>query len=147
MVKLATRALVYVHVPTKTPLFFDSDGRNHLFPTVYALWRVREIIAAAAAAAATTAAAAPESGSSPDHAAASGMVGAGGSGGGAYCCPPLVVHPPVSKFVLNGADVMLPGVYTAYIPRETATVVCRDCRGGKMQLKPRMVENRRLSCA
>ena len=43
MVKLASRALVYFHVPTKTPLFFDSDGRNNLFPTVYALWRVRKL--------------------------------------------------------------------------------------------------------
>ncbi|CAN0141699.1 unnamed protein product, partial [Ectocarpus sp. 4 AP-2014] len=67
VVKLATRALVYFHVPTKTPLFFDSDGRNNLFPTVYALWR-------------------------PGR-----------------CCPLLLVHPPVSKFLLNGADVMLPG--------------------------------------
>ncbi|CAM9878045.1 unnamed protein product, partial [Ectocarpus sp. 8 AP-2014] len=43
VVKLATRALVYFHVPTKTPLFFDSDGRNNLFPTVYALWRVGQL--------------------------------------------------------------------------------------------------------
>lgn len=92
MVKLATRALVYLHVPTKTPLFFDSDGRNNLFPTVYALWRVRQLASAVESEASSSSAA----------------VGAPATGGGC-CCPPLVVHPPVSKFVLNGADVMLPG--------------------------------------
>lgn len=74
IVKLASRALVYVHVPSKTPMFFDTDGRNNLFPTVYALWRVQSAAA-----------------------------------GDETCCLPLVVHPPVSKFILNGADVMLPG--------------------------------------
>lgn len=81
VVKLASRTLVYLHVPSKTPLFFDVDGRNKLFPTVYALWRVRQLSAEADAQ----------------------------SGSFSLCCPTLVVHPPVSKFVLNGADVMLPG--------------------------------------
>ena len=98
VVKLATRALVYIHVPTKTPLFFDSDGRNNIFPTVYALWRVRELSLASSESEAS-------SGADGGSAAAVG----GGGGGGGLCCPPLVVHPPVSKFVLNGADVMLPG--------------------------------------
>ncbi|CAM9727238.1 unnamed protein product, partial [Choristocarpus tenellus] len=77
LVKLANRALVYVHVPSKTPYFFDADGRGNLFPTVYALWATRR----------------------KDR--ESGMGG---------CCPSLLVHAPVSKFVLNGADIMLPGV-------------------------------------
>lgn len=94
MVKLATRALVYFHVPSKTPLFFDSDGRGNLFPTVYAMWRVRQQLEARLASAAT---------------AAPGGRGGEGEEGGGYCCPLLVVHPPVSKFLLNGADVMLPG--------------------------------------
>lgn len=98
VVKLATRALVYFHVPTKTPLFFDSDGRNNLYPTVYALWRVRKITAA--------------SGATPTAGAAEGVAGVGERGAG--CCPTLVVHPPVSKFLLNGADVMLPGTLLSY---------------------------------
>ncbi|CAM9725777.1 unnamed protein product, partial [Discosporangium mesarthrocarpum] len=73
VVKLASKALVYIHVPTKTPLFFDADGRGNIYPTVYALWATA------------------------------------GTGSSA-CCPSLVVHAPVSKFVLNGADIMLPGV-------------------------------------
>ncbi|CAN0182358.1 unnamed protein product, partial [Hapterophycus canaliculatus] len=100
VVKLATRALVYFHVPSKTPLFFDSDGRNNLFPTVYALWRVRQIVPTSEAG---TSAPAPMS------AGGGGGDGGTGEGGRGCCCPPLVVHPPVSKFVLNGADVMLPG--------------------------------------
>lgn len=101
VVKLATRALVYFHVPTKTPLFFDSDGRNNIFPTVYALWRVRKLWLESGASAAETA---PTS-----DATAVAAAGGGSAGGGGCCCPLLVVHPPVSKFLLNGADVMLPG--------------------------------------
>lgn len=112
MVKLATRALVYFHVPTKTPLFFDSDGRNNLFPTVYALWRVRQIVPT------TEAGTSAPAGGGEGGAGGGGVCGGGGGvaggsraaiGGRGCCCPPLVVHPPVSKFVLNGADVMLPG--------------------------------------
>ena len=106
MVKLATRALVYLHVPSKTPLFFDSDGRNKLFPTVYALWRVRRILAAGGE---VTTAAAVE-----------------GSARSAACCgacPTLVVHPPVSKFVLNGADVMLPGARVLLAQKSTGRAV------------------------
>lgn len=89
VVKLATRALVYFHVPSKTPMFFDSDGRNNLFPTVYAMWRLQANATAASGA----------------------TVEPADAGAGGACCPPLVVHPPVSKFVLNGADIMLPGGY------------------------------------
>ncbi|CAM9378933.1 unnamed protein product [Ectocarpus sp. 6 AP-2014] len=105
VVKLATRALVYFHVPTKTPLFFDSDGRNNLFPTVYALWRVGQLASTTPGAAA---------------AAAGGGAAATAAGNEAgRCCPPLVVHPPVSKFLLNGADVMLPA---GVVVRDLASV-------------------------
>lgn len=127
MVKLATRALVYIHVPTKTPLFFDSDGRSNLFPTVYALWRVRQLslsLASAESEASSEAAGASTTAAGP---------GGGGGGGGGVCCPPLVVHPPVSKFVLNGADVMLPGEEGHRVPG------CDSLGSGAAQL--------RLSCA
>lgn len=101
VVKLASRTLVYLHVPSKTPLFFDVDGRNKLFPTVYALWRVRQISA--------------ESGTMVAAAKTSAQ-----SGPCSLCCPTLVVHPPVSKFVLNGADVMLPGTRTCSWNRKSS---------------------------
>lgn len=114
VVKLATRALVYFHVPSKSPMFFDADGRGNLFPTVYAMWLVRQQLEARLAA--------PEA-AAPGG--AGGEAGQGGGGGGRYCCPPLVVHPPVSKFLLNGADVMLPGTKTSVDAAKNGFTKCK----------------------
>lgn len=56
---------------TKEPVLFDVSGKGDFCLTVYALWRVADLL------------------------------------------PKLVVHAPVSEFVLRGADVMLPGVVFA----------------------------------
>lgn len=66
--KLASRTIVYS--VDDVPFFFDKEGRNNLYPTVFTLWRFPEAMRT------------------------------------------YVVHAPVSEFVLNGADLMLPGLAT-----------------------------------
>lgn len=65
--KLSNRTLVYC-VDT-IPYFFDLNGRCDYYPTVFALWKLPDIL------------------------------------------PQIVIHSPVSVFVLRGADLMAPGVY------------------------------------
>ena len=66
IVKLASRTLLYMF--DGVPYFFDEDGRNKLFPTVFFLWRYSHALST------------------------------------------YVIHGPVSEFILNGADLMLPGL-------------------------------------
>ena len=70
--RLASRVFVYSdandHVPIVVALDPKTPLAGRMFPTVYALWRVPQLI------------------------------------------PVIVVHSPVSAFIINGADVMLPGV-------------------------------------
>jgi translation initiation factor 2D len=66
--KLANKTLLYS--VDSIPYFFDAQGRNDIFPTVFTLWRYPNAL--------TT----------------------------------FLIPGPVSEFILNGADLMLPGVAT-----------------------------------
>lgn len=63
-----SRMVVYTVDDTREPVLFDASGKGDFCFSVYALWRVPDLL------------------------------------------PKLLVHAPVSAFVLRGADVMLPGV-------------------------------------
>jgi predicted ribosome-associated RNA-binding protein Tma20 len=69
LIKLANRSLLYAI--DDIVLFFDVEGRNKLFPTVHALWRLPKPFLRT-----------------------------------------FVCHPPVSRYVLRGADFMAPGIST-----------------------------------
>ena len=43
-VKLRSKALVYIHEASGTPLFFDADGRKSLYPTVFVLWKLPTLL-------------------------------------------------------------------------------------------------------
>jgi translation initiation factor 2D len=66
--KLASKSLVYSM--ENIPYFFDLEGRNNFWPTVFALWRAPHILRN------------------------------------------VVIHPPVSSYILKGADLMAPGIIT-----------------------------------
>ena len=68
VMKLATRTLIYS--VNEIPMFYDKEGRNDLYPSIFFLWRFPHTIRN------------------------------------------IIIHSPVSDFILNGADLMLPGVAT-----------------------------------
>ena len=68
VMKLATRTLIYS--VNDIPMFYDKEGRNVLYPSIFFLWRFPHTLRN------------------------------------------VIIHSPVSDFVMNGADLMLPGVAT-----------------------------------
>lgn len=64
--KLASKTLVYSM--DNVPYFFDLEGRNNYWPTIFALWRVPGMLRN------------------------------------------IIIHPPVSGYILKGADLMAPGI-------------------------------------
>lgn len=69
MVKLSSRSILYFI--DGTPFFFDKEGRNQIYPTIFFCWRFPDVMRT------------------------------------------YVVHSPVSEYILNGADLMLPGLATS----------------------------------
>jgi translation initiation factor 2D len=65
-IKLVSRTLVYLL--NNTPVLFDKEGRNNIYPTLYLLWKYP------------------------------------------HALRNVVIHGPVSPFIMNGADLMLPGL-------------------------------------
>jgi translation initiation factor 2D len=68
VMKLASRTLIYS--VNDIPMFYDKEGRNDLYPTIFFLWRFPHTLRN------------------------------------------IIIHSPVSDFILNGADLMLPGLAT-----------------------------------
>ena len=75
-VKLANRSIIYE--VNDIPMFYDKEGRNNFYPTIFLLWRFPNTLRN------------------------------------------IIIHSPVSEFILNGADLMLPGV--AYLKSKSLYV-------------------------
>ena len=66
MTKLTTRTLIYSL--DSIPYFYDVNGRNDFYPTIYTLWKIPRLLSQ------------------------------------------VVIHAPVSSYILRGADLMTPGI-------------------------------------